>query len=101
MLCQQWSPRDKPAENVNQVVLPQQYHKRVLELVHDVLMAGREIIVKPIRGDFWWPSVTNDVADYCRTCVECQKLARQGQKVLLVPMPIIAEPFEIKAMDVI
>ena len=35
------------------------------------------------------------MADYCRTCVECQKLARQ------VPMPIIGEPFERIAMDVI
>ena len=41
------------------------------------------------------------MADYCRACVECQKLARRGQKVPLVPMPIIGEPFERIAMDVI
>ena len=40
VLCQRWGPRDKPAEIVNQVVLPQQYRKRVLKLAHDVPMAG-------------------------------------------------------------
>ena len=61
---------------------------------------GRQRTLKPIRRCFWWPSVTK-VADYCRTCVECQKLVRQGQKVPLVPMPIIGEPFERIAMDTI
>ena len=39
------------------------------------------------------------MADYCRTCVECQKLARRGQNVPLVPIPIIGKPFERIAMD--
>ena len=78
------------------MILPQQYHKQVLKLAHNIPMAGhleRERILKRIRGRFWWPSVAKDVADFCRTCVECQKLARQGQKVPLVPMLIIGEPF--------
>ena len=59
---------------------------------------GTERTLKRIRGRFWLPSVAKDMADYCRTCVECQKIS---QKVPLVPMSIIPEPFEIKAMDVI
>ena len=86
------------------MVLPQQYPKRVLELAHDVPMAGhlgRERTLKRIRRCFWWPSVAKDVADYCRTCVECQKLAGRGQRVPLVPIPIIGESFERIAMEVI
>ena len=60
-----------------------------LRLAHDIPMAGhmgRERTSVRLKGKFWWPTINQDVADYCRSCEACQKTARRGPKVPLVPM---------------
>ena len=42
------------------------------------------------------------VADYCHSCPECQKVARKtGQRVPMIPLSIMGEPFESIAMDIV
>ena len=96
VLCRRWRARGKLSESCEQIVLPQQYRPTVLKLAHDVSMAGhlgRERTLTRVRRRFWWPGVAQDVAEYCRTCSECQKTAKKSTKVPLIPMPIMGEPF--------
>ena len=43
-----------------------------------------------------------DVAEYCQRCPECQRIAKGGQlRVLLITLPVMKEPFERIAMDIV
>uniref|UniRef100_A0A8C5MCT0 Gypsy retrotransposon integrase-like protein 1 n=1 Tax=Leptobrachium leishanense TaxID=445787 RepID=A0A8C5MCT0_9ANUR len=52
---------------------------------------------------FFWPRLSEDVWEYCRTCPTCQKMGKTGDhpKAPLHPMPIIQEPFSRVAVDII
>jgi hypothetical protein len=51
---------------------------------------------------FYWPTLFRDVDDFCKSCAECQKAGnRRVRRVPMVSLPIIAEPFECIAMDVV
>ena len=104
VLCRKWRPKRKPSENCDQIVLPQHYRPTVLKLAHDVPMAGhlgKERTLTRVRRRFWWPGMTKDVTEYCRSCEECQRTARKLSKAPLVPMPIMGEPFQRIVMDII
>ena len=104
VLCRRWRPVKKPAEACDQIVLPKECRARALHLAHDVPMAGhlgRDRTLARLRRRFWWPGIAKDVAEHCRTCGECQRMARRGPRAPLVPMPIIGEPFERIAMDIV
>ena len=66
---------------------------------------GQEKTLASVRKCFWWPGVTKDVAEYCRSCEVhvhvCQRTVRKGPKVPLIPMTIMGVPFERIAMDII
>ncbi len=48
---------------------------------------------------FYWH---NDVAEYCRRCDACRKVAgKKAVKAPLVPFPVISQPFDRIAMDII
>ena len=104
MLCRRWRPVKKPAEACDQIVLLKECRARALHLAHDVPMAGhlgRDRTLARLRRRFWWPGIAKDVAEHCQTCAECQRMARRGPRAPLVPMPIIGEPFERIAMDIV
>ena len=90
---------------VEQLVLPQQCRKTVLHLAHTIPLAGhmgRDKTTRRILQRFYWPTVYKDTADYCRSCAECQKSRDQRmRRAPLVPLPIIKEPFERIAMDIV
>ena len=66
-----------------------------MKIAHSIHM-GRDKTARRILMRFHWPTLFRDVAKYCRTCPECQ-----CNKVPLVPLPIMEEPFQRKAMDVV
>ena len=90
--------------SILQLVLPKQYRRKVLEVAHDIPLAGhlgRKKTLNRILQRFFWPGITHDVRQYCRSCAACQKVATRNPKVCLQPMPIIDEPFSRIAMDII
>ena len=99
LLYRRWQPRQQTAEPVEQLVLPQACRKPVLELAHTIPLAGhmgRDKTARRVQQRFYWPTLFKDVADYC------QKTDTQGQRrVPLVPLPIVQEPFERIAMDIV
>ena len=90
--------------NIQQLVLPRVYRKKVLEVAHDIPMAGhlgKKKTLNRILQRFFWPGITTDVKQYCRACAPCQKVAKKSNKVCLQSMPIIEEPFSRVAMDIV
>ena len=77
----------------------------VLELAHSIPLAGhmgKNKTAQRILQRFYWRTLYKDTADYCRTCAECQKTSnRKGRPAPLISLPIIEEPFQRIAMDIV
>ena len=62
---------------------------------------GPERTAKRILKLFFWSGVFQDVRKYCDSCNACQRVAKKQEKVPLILMPIIDEPFRQNVMDVV
>ena len=91
--------------SVEQLVLPRECRESVMKIAHSVPMArhlGRDKTVQQILQRFYWPSVHQDLARFCRTCDPCQKLAhKKVAPVPLIPLPIVHVPFKHLAIDIV
>ena len=90
-----------------QIVVPAMLPKRVMELAHELIVAGHlgcKKTVDRITTNFNWPGSNGDVTRFCRSCDICQRTSPKG-KVTRVPlgeMPIIDTPFErIAVLDLV
>lgn len=77
-----------------------------ISLGHDIPLAGhlgnnktRDRIIQ----QFFWPGIFNDIAEYCRSCPDCQIGTSKGKVPItpLISIPPIDEPFERIALDFI
>lgn len=107
IIYRRWTPPglDEGEASIDQLVLPAACRKMVLQLAHAIPLAGhmgRKKTAQRILTRFYWPNVFKDAAEICRTCKECQKTA-PGKKTFapLIPLPIIEEPFQRIAMDLV
>uniref|UniRef100_A0A8C5MDW1 Gypsy retrotransposon integrase-like protein 1 n=1 Tax=Leptobrachium leishanense TaxID=445787 RepID=A0A8C5MDW1_9ANUR len=96
----------KPRAPHKQLIVPQAPRKELLRLAHDIPLAGHLGMAKTrhrLTRAFFWPRLSEDVREYCRTCPTCQKTGKTGDhpKAPLHPMPIIQEPFSRVAVDII
>ena len=100
ILYRRWSPQSSEGRReVEQLVLPVQSRRVVMELAHSIPMAGH--LGKRLLQKFYWPTLYKDVEHYCKSCKECQKASPKRRPVAaLVPLPIIDVPFERIAMDI-
>ena len=106
ILYRHWTPRGRgECAAVEQMVLPKKCRKAVLHLAHTNPLGGHLGKAKTaarIQQRFYWPSLFRDVADYCRSCPQCQKSGRRRvPRAPLIPLPVMSEPFERIAMDVV
>ena len=90
-------------ESVCLLVLPESKRKRVLELAHEKLgHMGARRVKSLIRQKFAWPGMGQEVIRHCRSCVPCQKGAKNpARKVPLVERAVLTEPFEVMAVDLV
>ena len=86
-------------------MLPQQCRQAVLQLAHDVPMAGHMGITRTkdrLLQRYYWPGAFTDTANYCRSCEVCQKSnSKCPTKAKMISMPLIEQPFQRIAMDVV
>ena len=55
-----------------------------------------------IMQRFYWPTLFRDVTDFCWSCSKFQKASHRRERCIpMVPLPVIGEPFERIAMDII
>ena len=105
LVYRQWTSPGRDDVTVEQLVLPQECRGTVLELAHKIPLAGhmgKNKTAQRILQRFYWPSLFKDTAEYCRTCAECQKTSkRKGRPAPLIPLPVMEEPFQRIAMDIV
>lgn len=90
-------------EDGEQLVLPGSLRATVMEVGHSSAWAGHLGQNKTwdrIVDRFYWPNMYADVVKFCKSCSGCQLTApgRKGDRVPLVPMPVIDVPFSRVAM---
>ena len=64
-------------------VVPRSLQNNMLKMKHDSLVAGHwgiEKTIELVSRDFWWDSLKEDVREYIRSCVECQRNKAKRQK---------------------
>ena len=106
VLYRRWTPPGLPSEmSVEQIVLPQSCRPSVLHIAHTIPLAGhlgRNKTTRRIMRRFYWPTLFRDVANYCRSCQDCQKsCGPRERRVPLIPLPVMGTPFERIAMDIV
>ena len=106
LIYRQWiSPHGEDSSPIQQLVLPESCRSLVMSLAHHIPMAGhmgQRKTVERILQRFYWPTVFEDVKKLCQSCEECQRTSKgKKQRVPMIPLPIIREPFERIAMDIV
>ena len=87
---------------VDQLVLPLQCRGVVLQMAHDIPLAGHLRKEKTAKRILQRPTLYHDVAEYCQGCAVCQKSSHHRVRCApLVPLPIINTPFQRVAMDIV
>ena len=89
---------------IKQVVVPTVLRNRVMFLAHSTNFSGHLGSRKTcdrLTAAFHWPGVYEDVRRFCLSCDTCQRMGTKPSKVPLVSPPVISEPFERVAIDLI
>ncbi|GBN39687.1 hypothetical protein AVEN_148331-1 [Araneus ventricosus] len=75
--------------------VPKSYRDKVLQLAYNENHLGMRKTTERIKLSFYWPNVSNDVENYCRTCEKCQLKSpvRQSDKIPITPMVRAPYPF--------
>jgi len=79
---------------------------QILESEHDTKVAGhmgQDKTIELIRRNFWWPQMNEQITDFVRSCLQCQKnkAARHQPYGLLMPMELPHALWQSIAMDFI
>ena len=89
-----------------QVLVPVSLRETVMRLAHESIMSGHMGTMRTVSrvlSEFYWPGVQSDVKRFCQSCDICQRTVAKGRitKVPLQQMPLIDEPFQRVAVDLI
>ncbi|XP_040923722.1 uncharacterized protein LOC121201710 [Betta splendens] len=91
-------------KSVRQLMVPKVARDIILALGHSVPWAGhlgKHKTAERIQRHFPWPGLRKDVAQFCRSCPQCQQTSPQlPSKAPLHPLPVIGTPFLRLGMDV-
>ena len=99
------SARPWEEEPADQLVLPRGCREKVLGLAHSVPFGGhlgRKKTMRRVSQRFYWPTLAQDVAEFCRRCGPCQKCRpHRVPRAPMVPLPVVTDPFSRIAMDIV
>ncbi len=90
------SSTDPQGQTQEQVVVPRPHRKDILELAHKSATSAHLGVKKTtakLYRHFYWPGLSYDVKVACKECSE--------QKAPLIPLPVIEEPFQRLAVDIV
>ena len=93
-------------EERRQLVVPEKYREAVMKLAHSTTLSGhlgRGKTLTRVEAHFFWPGVGSDIARFVKSCDICQKTVDRGRikPAPLQPLPIIDQPFEKMAVDIV
>ncbi|KAL5969691.1 Transposon Ty3-G Gag-Pol polyprotein [Taenia solium] len=70
-----WYQED--ATSPERLVVPGSLIHTVLQELHEQLgHVGEKKMVETSSKRYWWPSLTPDVLDFCRTCIACSSFKK-------------------------
>lgn len=94
---------DSVLGEVVRIVVPKNRRKTLLKLAHDKSgHIGARKVADILGKRFMWPNMSVDIHQFCQSCVACQRSNRRGQaKAPMIERPIVTEPFEVVAMDIV
>ena len=89
-----------------QFVVPEKYRQAVFNLGHSAVLGGhmgQKKTFDRIQAVFFWPGFGQEIARLVRSCDICQRTTDRGRvkPAPLKPMPIISQPFERVAVDIV
>ena len=80
-----WRDKELPTlsgTDFSQIVVPKPLRAKILKLAHDIPAAahlGMSKTKKRLEQHYYWPSMSEDIKLYVRTCDVCQGLEKRGQ----------------------
>ena len=89
-----------------QLIVPTEFRTKIIQHAHGSIFGGHLGITRTkqrVSQNFFWPGMGKQIKLFCRTCHTCQ-LQGHGQdktKAQLCPLPIISQPFQRLAIDII
>ncbi|PAA54887.1 hypothetical protein BOX15_Mlig023015g10 [Macrostomum lignano] len=86
-------------------VIPQHMRAELLHQAHDRPSAGhlgQRRVLRALRERSWWPDMREDVRDWVRSCLVCQrrKGAPKRARAELVRQPLPAKPWAVMQLDI-
>jgi transposase InsO family protein len=97
--------KDDWGNEVEQLVIPTKYRREVMVMAHNSPLSahlGKKKTVKKIVKEFFWPGLSKDVGEHCKSCEQCQRGAKGNrQRAPLQPLPTMEEPFKRIAIDIV
>ncbi|MCG8622444.1 MAG: DDE-type integrase/transposase/recombinase, partial [Proteobacteria bacterium] len=86
-------------KRVNQFVMPQQFRKCTVQVVHeDYGHLGMDRVLILLQERFYWPKMSEDVRDFIRSCDRCVRFKQKPQKDKLYPLTA-TYPLELIHLD--
>ncbi len=90
-------------EYADVIVVPKEFRAKILEMAHEKcghLSEGK--VAKLVGRYFLWPGMNKDVGEHCGSCRVCQvKSKSRPSKAPVVERPVLTEPFESVAVDLV
>ena len=87
------------------LVVPRERRNEIMRIAHSSLTGGHFSSRKTegsLKRVFTWPGISRDAKNWCKTCPDCQKVARAvNVKAPLHPLPVISTPFSRLAFDLV
>ena len=86
--------------------IPKGIRRKLLHEAHDTPISGhlsRDKTLDRLTRHYYWPGMSTEVHEYCRTCPACQKNKVDNRRPigLLQPLPIPSKPWEVVSLDLI
>ncbi len=90
-------------EEFRDVVVPKSYRRRVMELAHERNgHLGSEKAARMVGRYFTWPGMAREMGEHCKSCDVCQRKSKHTpRRALAVERPLLSEPFEAVAVDLV
>ncbi|GBN65434.1 hypothetical protein AVEN_171142-1 [Araneus ventricosus] len=90
---------------ITQLVLPLSRRAQVLRLAHESVFGSHMGVKKTkerIRYSFYWPMMSREIAEYCKSCKECQLRSPEKMidKIPITPVLRPELPFECVNVDI-
>jgi hypothetical protein len=104
ILCRAQAPTSEKRRPFihRQVVMPLSLRKSLVEEYHNSALSGHlayRRTFQKLRDKYYWPSMLNDIREYCQKCEECARQKRSKNRATLLSLLPAAGPFERLGLD--